>query len=73
MIALRTDCGTCVPPGPSKKIRGFLFSRGASAGNCSRVFVMFNLCGEDKDIADSWVCRIFRESVCSVMEKFLVV
>lgn len=35
-MASITRCGTCVPPGPSRKIAGRPLADGASAGNCER-------------------------------------
>src|SRR5713101_8227730 len=48
-MASITCCGTCVPPGPSRKTAGCPLTVCASAGNCERTQARSSATDEDKE------------------------
>src|SRR5258707_12568668 len=52
-MASITCCGTCVPPGPSRKTAGCPLTVCASAGNCERTQARSSATDEDKEEACS--------------------
>src|SRR6266852_7797527 len=64
-MASITCCGTCVPPGPSRKTAGCLLIVCASAGNCERTQARSRATDEDKEEACSaiGIADILIESV----------
>src|ERR1700675_2197249 len=62
-MASITCCGTCVPPGPSRKTAGCLLTVCASAGNCERTQVRSNAVDEEEACSAIGIADILNEEV----------
>jgi len=68
-MASITRCGTCVPPGPSRKTAGCLLIVCASAGNCERTQARSSAVDEEEEDEEACsaigIADILNESVVS--------
>src|ERR1700675_4775319 len=68
-MASITCCGTCVPPGPSRKTAGCLLIVCASAGNCERTQARSSAVDEEEEDEEACsaigIADILNESVVS--------
>src|SRR6266849_6172180 len=62
-MASMTCCGTCVPPGPSRKTAGCPLTVCASAGNCERTQMRSSAVDEDEACSAIGIADILIESV----------
>src|SRR5258708_10126011 len=65
-MASITCCGTCVPPGPSRKTAGCPLTVCASAGNCERTQVGSSAVDEEEACSAMGIADILNESAVSV-------